>query len=829
MKAGTLRNAFMIDRTEVAINQDSVDIDFRVESDGNANMLFVDAANNRVGIATNSPTCPLDILTNLSSDTTTSPDTVLTISTKYTSTGADGGAGAGPRLEFKIPDDETNPITGAAIAGIKESADDSDASAGMAFYISQNDTTLDEAVRIDHDGKMGIGTASPSYPLDVSFSGHSGIRAISTSGDSRLYLTSDGSANASSIFFGDDAAATIGGLVYDHNANALKINTNDAEVMRINSSGQLSIDNTSNTWGKLNVHSNSATVASAVLSQGSGSGNALEINNANTDQGGNIFKVSGTGATTITTADNLDTLSLVSTDADGNVGPNLVLYRNSASPADGDMIGQIRYNGENSAGETISYAKAYAETYDITDGTEDGRYFITTMVGGAESVRMYMNFDSTTFNDSGVDVDFRVESDDNDHMLFVDASADAVGIGTASPSAPLHIQTNTAETNDSVTGLMITTLSTGTTTTNFGGAIQFQAERNNGVNQNTGLISNLADVNSGSDISSGFRFSTSTAGALAEKMRLTYDGKLGIGTDSPTGNLDIKSASSTYLDIDSGTNLNAGLRLYENDTFKWQLYNDGDTGDEYKIDNSSGTSMTFQQDGDVMVGTLADAYPAGKFHTFTTTAETYAATFRHDGAATTSYGIGVLCGTDDASGTNTAFNIQDGNGDGIGNITFTGSTVSYNAFSASHYTKLPDADDAAGYDYGTLVETTEVIYTQKNGADSERGLVYKVQKSSSANSKAVLGAYSGKYNTPEGENYHLVYVLGDGHILCNNSGGNISVGDGICTSSTAGIGAKATVSPSMIIGIAQKDITFSGSETKLVPVQYGLQQFTPWT
>ena len=124
-----------------------------------------------VGIGTSSPSVPLDIVTTLSSDTTTSPDTVLTIATTYSSTGADGGAGAGPRLEFKIPDDETNPITGAAIAGLKEDADDSDASAGMAFYISQNDTTLDEAVRIDHDGKVGIGTATPAQLFEVNGNG----------------------------------------------------------------------------------------------------------------------------------------------------------------------------------------------------------------------------------------------------------------------------------------------------------------------------------------------------------------------------------------------------------------------------------------------------------------------------------------------------------------------------------------------------------------------------------------------------------------------------------------------------------------------------------
>ncbi len=36
-------------------NEGSADLDFRVESDGNANMLFVDAGNDRVGIGTSSP------------------------------------------------------------------------------------------------------------------------------------------------------------------------------------------------------------------------------------------------------------------------------------------------------------------------------------------------------------------------------------------------------------------------------------------------------------------------------------------------------------------------------------------------------------------------------------------------------------------------------------------------------------------------------------------------------------------------------------------------------------------------------------------------------
>ena len=107
----------------------------------------------------------------------------------------------------------------------------------------------------------------------------------------------------------------------------------------------------------------------------------------------------------------------------------------------------------------------------------------------------------------------------NDNIMNLTADG-KLGIGTQSPSVPLHIQTNDSTTNTTVTSLMITNLSTGTTTTGFGGEIRFQAERNNGVNQNTGGIRSVAEVNSGSNISSGMAFDTSTAGVNYEKMRI---------------------------------------------------------------------------------------------------------------------------------------------------------------------------------------------------------------------------------------------------------------------------------------------------------------------
>ncbi len=45
----------------ITVNESSADVDFRIESNGNANMLFVNGGTDRVGIGTNDPDMFLDI------------------------------------------------------------------------------------------------------------------------------------------------------------------------------------------------------------------------------------------------------------------------------------------------------------------------------------------------------------------------------------------------------------------------------------------------------------------------------------------------------------------------------------------------------------------------------------------------------------------------------------------------------------------------------------------------------------------------------------------------------------------------------------------------
>ena len=79
------------------------------------------------------------------------------------------------------------------------------------------------------------------------------------------------------------------------------------------------------------------------------------------------------GGGTITTADNTDTLSLKSTDADANSGPVQVLYRNSSSPADSDLIGEMHFRGRNDNSQDVEYVTISTRMEDVSDGTEDGK------------------------------------------------------------------------------------------------------------------------------------------------------------------------------------------------------------------------------------------------------------------------------------------------------------------------------------------------------------------------------------------------------------------------------------------------------------------------
>ena len=151
------------------------------------------------------------------------------------------------------------------------------------------------------------------------------------------------------------------------------------------------------------------------------------------------MKIASDGQVTITRADNGTQLTLKSTDADGSGGPILDLTRDSASPADGDVLGLVRFKGDDAGGNETTYVQIIGFIQDEAAGAEDGTFKIETLIGGSSQARLDMTSTETTFNEGSIDVDFRIESDNNASMFFVDAEADKLSIGHNSPAAKLDI------------------------------------------------------------------------------------------------------------------------------------------------------------------------------------------------------------------------------------------------------------------------------------------------------------------------------------------------------------------------------------------------------
>jgi hypothetical protein len=161
--------------------------------------------------------------------------------------------------------------------------------------------------------------------------------------------------------------------------------------------------------------------------------------------------ITSSAGATITTADNTAQLTLKSTDADSSVGPVLDLVRDSASPADGDAIGQIKHTADNDAGEATTYASNFVTLRDASDGAEDGQIIQYVMTNGSLVDHLRMGRGSAggqsevVVNEGSADIDFRVESDANANCLFVDAGNDKIGIRTGTPQFGLSFSQGTSD------------------------------------------------------------------------------------------------------------------------------------------------------------------------------------------------------------------------------------------------------------------------------------------------------------------------------------------------------------------------------------------------
>ena len=188
----------------------------------------------------------------------------------------------------------------------------------------------------------------------------------------------------------------------------------------------------------------------------------------------------------------------------------------------------------------------------------------TTFAGSGASLTGLFNPDgAVTINDSGADVDFRVESDDNANMLFVDGGEDRVGIGTGTPSQPFELRKD----------------------------------------QNSDTTAQIWNDTAGTGAASALRLKTNSALGI---IAVQDDGYTSSGVYQADA-MSIFSASTASGGLLLGTEGDYPISFYQNNAKAWEIDStgaivspsfatDGNT-DGFKIDKANEYTVYYAQDG----------------------------------------------------------------------------------------------------------------------------------------------------------------------------------------------------------------------------------------
>lgn len=160
-----------------------------------------------------------------------------------------------------------------------------------------------------------------------------------------------------------------------------------------------------------------------------------------------------------------------------------------------------------------------------------------------------------------------------------------------------------------------------------------------------------------------------------------------------------------------------------------------------------------------------------------------------------------------------------------GNVSVSGTTVSYNAFTGSHYALIDNRPDE-----GTLISLIGInsSYDRKKGAEP----IYGVKITQKANDDKILGSYLGllESNKPQSEsNPSLIMAVGNGDMWVVDTGKNIEAGDYLISSDTPGHAMKedGSFDEAYVVARSTENInwadvkeTINGKKHKKISVTY---------
>ena len=220
---------------------------------------------------------------------------------------------------------------------------------------------------------------------------------------------------------------------------------------------------------------------------------------------------------------------------------------------------------------------------------------------------------SVIINEAGADADFRVESDNNTHALFVNGENGRIGVSVSNPGAPLdvrttHTSTTVANANTNST-LIVGNAGTGNNVYN---AIKFAG------NQQDMYMMSFNNSASASRRLGFFVGSVAGDAVSDEKLSILGNGRVGINEISPSYPLDVNGTASIRSELRLGSSSSDPGILSINDTSgtAYTLALKGTGTREYTFEGSSsgGAYNLYFNNANVAGGMHTHFYGAATFN-----------------------------------------------------------------------------------------------------------------------------------------------------------------------------------------------------------------------
>ena len=304
--------------------------------------------------------------------------------------------------------------------------------------------------------------------------------------------------------------------------------------------------------------------------EGTSEGNLFRLDAAQNNIGIGTSPVSGVERLHVKGTGTGTLVKLESTDAGTSAAPELRLFRNSASPAPNDALGRIVFSGEDDASAEQSYFELTVKAKDETAASIDSVLLFEGPSNSStvEYMRMSRSDGGVIVNEQSSSlIDFRCETANLTHGLFVDAGNDNIGIGGTPPATTerLHvtgtgtddtvvIASTAAGSSDDAPNLVLYRNTVGVDDT-FLGALNYRGQTLDGTAVEYAEIRAYITDPSNNSEDCLLQFRTAKDGGMVEQMRFRESGV--VFNEDSNAALDFRiesDSNNSMFKVDSGMN-----------------------------------------------------------------------------------------------------------------------------------------------------------------------------------------------------------------------------------------------------------------------------------